>query len=95
MLDKGEMLMESTIGIIISIIGVVIAVSSFVLNRKDKSNNDIKDESYHLGQIDTKLKNIEIMLNKIENKLDTYDSEIDDRIEKAINNHIKQYHKGE
>ena len=54
-----------------------------------------KDESYHLGQIDTKLKNIEIMLNKIENKLDTYDSEIDDRIEKAINNHIKEYHKGE
>ena len=35
------------------------------------------------------------MLNKIENKLDTYDTEIDDRIEKAINNHIKEYHKGE
>lgn len=87
--------MELTFGLIISIISVVIAVSSFVLNRKDKSNDNVKDESYHLGQIDTKLKNIEIMLNKIENKLDTYDSEIDDRIEKAINNHIKEYHKGE
>ena len=87
--------MELTIALAISIIGVVISVSSFVLSRKDKSNNDVKDESYHLGQIDTKLKNIEIMLNKIENKLDTYDSEIDDRIEKAINNHIKEYHKGE
>lgn len=87
--------MELTIGLIISIISVVIAVSSFVLNRKDKSNDNVKDESYHLGQIDTKLKNIEMMLNKIENKLDTYDSEIDDRIEKAINNHIKEYHKGE
>lgn len=87
--------MELTIALVISIIGVVISVSSFVLNRKDKSNNDVKDESYHLGQIDTKLKNIETMLNKIENKLDTYDSEIDDRIEKAINNHIKEYHKGE
>lgn len=87
--------MELTIALAISIIGVVISVSSFVLSRKDKSNNDVKDESYHLGQIDTKLKNIETMLNKIENKLDTYDSEIDDRIEKAINNHIKEYHKGE
>ena len=87
--------MELTITLTISIISAVISVSSFVLNRKDKSNNDVKDESYHLGQIDTKLKNIEIMLNKIENKLDTYDSEIDDRIEKAINNHIKEYHKGE
>lgn len=87
--------MELTFGLIISIISVVIAVSSFVLNRKDKSNDNVKDESYHLGQIDTKLKNIEIMLNKIENKLYTYDSEIDDRIEKAINNHIKEYHKGE
>lgn len=87
--------MELTIGLIISIISVVIAISSFVLNRKDKSNDDVKNESYHLGQIDTKLKNIEKMLNKIENKLDTYDSEIDDRIEKAINNHIKEYHKGE
>ena len=89
------MLIELTFRLIISIISVVIAVSSFVLNRKDKSNDNVKDESYHLGQIDTKLKNIEIMLNKIENKLDTYDSEIDDRIEKAINNHIKEYHKGE
>lgn len=87
--------MELTIALVISIVGVVISVSSFVLSRKDKSNNDVKDESYHLGQIDTKLKNIEAMLNKIENKLDTYDSEIDDRIEKAINNHIKEYHKGE
>lgn len=87
--------MELTIALAISIIGVVISVSSFVLSRKDKSNDNVKDESYHLGQIDTKLKNIEIMLNKIENKLDTYDSEIDDRIEKAINNHIKEYHKGE
>lgn len=85
--------MEVTLAI--AIISCVISVSSFALNRKDKSNKDTKDESYHLGQIDTKLKNIEIMLNKIENKLDTYDSEIDDRIEKAINNHIREYHKGE
>lgn len=87
--------MELTIALVISILSITFSIIGFALNRKDKSNNDVKDESYHLGQIDTKLKNIEAMLNKIENKLDTYDSEIDDRIEKAINNHIKEYHKGE
>ena len=87
--------MELTIALIISILSITFTIIGFALNRKDKSNNDTKDESYHLGQIDTKLKNIEAMLNKIENKLDNYDSEIDDRIEKAINNHIRSYHKGE
>lgn len=87
--------MELTIALAISILSITFSILGFAFNRKDKSNNDTKNESYHLGQIDTKLKNIEIMLNKIENKLDTYDSEINDRIEKAINNHIREYHKGE
>ena len=86
--------MELTIPLLISIIGVVISVSSFALNRKDKSNKDTKDESYHLGQIDNKLKNIEEVLSKIEGKLDTYDVEIDDKIKKAIEVHEKIYHKG-
>ena len=85
--------MELTIALIISILSITFTIIGFALNRKDKSNNDVKDESYHLGQIDTKLKNIEAMLNKIENKLDNYDSEIDDRIAIALEHHVNEYHK--
>ena len=35
--NKGEMLMEITL--VISIIGVVISVSAFIMSRKDKSNS--------------------------------------------------------
>lgn len=58
------------IALVISIIGAVISVSTFVLNRKDKSNKDTKEDSYKWGQIDTKLSNIEKTLAKIEDKLD-------------------------
>ena len=36
--------MELTIALALSILGSVISVCSFVLNRKDKSNKDIKEE---------------------------------------------------
>lgn len=79
----------------ISILGAVVSVIAFALGRKDKSNKDTKDESYHLGQIDTKLKNIENVLSKIERKLDDYEDEINSKIEKAIQKHEQTYHKGE
>ena len=85
--------MELTIAVVISIIGCVISVSSFVLNRKDKSNDDTEEMSYRQGVLDQQLKNIFEKLEKIEKKLDSYDREIDDRIEKALEVHIKQYHK--
>ena len=83
------------IGCIGGIIGCIMGVLSFFTSRKDKSNKDTKDGSYHLGQIDTRLKNIEKVLEQIQTKLDTQEEEIDSRIEKAMENHIKIYHKGE
>lgn len=86
--------MELTIALAISILSVVMTVVNFALNRKDKSNKDAKDDSYKLGQIETKLSNIEKTLEKIENKLDSYDREIDERIKNAIEHHVREYHKG-
>lgn len=83
--------MELTIAI--SIISVTIAVSSFVLNRKDKSNKDVEDESYKRGILDQQLKDIMAKLEKIERKLDNYDTEIDNKLEKALKQHIDQFHK--
>ena len=84
----------------IAIIGSVISVSSFVLNRKDKSNKDIKEEQTQFDKnnlIEYRLTKIEQNIEKILNKLDVYEKEIDDRIKVAIDNHVAIYHnkKGE
>lgn len=86
--------MEITLAI--AIISCVISVSSFALNRKDKSNKDTQNDSYKWGAIDTQIKQILSKLDKIDNKLDNYDKEIDERIEAALEHHIREYHqKGE
>lgn len=84
----------------IAIIGSVISVSSFVLNRKDKSNKDIKEEQKQFDKnnlMEYRLTKIEQNIEKILNKLDVYEKEIDDRIKVAIDNHVAIYHnkKGE
>lgn len=81
------------ISLMFSIISVTIAVLSFAFNRKDKGEKDSSDDAYHLGQIDTKLKNIEEFMAKIEKKIDTYDKEMDEKIETAIKHHVLEYHK--
>ena len=85
--------MEVTLAI--AIIGCVISVSSFVLNRKDKSSKESGDSNYRQGQLDMQIKQILAKLEKIDKKLDTYDREIEERIKIAIENHIAIYHKGE
>ena len=80
--------------IAMSILATVISVSSFVLARKDKSNQDTEKDSYKWGSIDEKLSNIEKTLVKIEDKLDNYDKEIDEKIDIALKHHINEYHKG-
>ncbi len=87
--------MELTIALALSILGSVISVCSFALNRKDKSNKDSGDTNYRQGQLDMQIKQILQKLEKIDRKLDTYDREIEERIKIAIDNHIQIYHKGE
>jgi len=85
--------MEITVALALSILGTVISVSSFVLTRKDKSNQNTEKDSYKWGSIDEKLSNIDKTLIKIENKLDTYDKEIEEKIKTAMQHHINEYHK--
>lgn len=82
--------MELTI--IISIISVVIAISSFALNRKDKAVKDAKETNLEL--INYRLDKLDENVQKILDKLENYESEIDDRIQKAIKQHVEIYHKG-
>lgn len=88
--------MELTIAMAISILGAVVSVSSFVMDRKDKSNKDVKEEQKEFSKhdlIEYRLGKIEQNIEKILTKLDLYDKEIDDKVSLAIKNHEKIYHR--
>lgn len=76
----------------LSILASVISVSSFALNRKDKSNQDTEKDSYKWGSIDEKLSNIEKTLAKIEDKLDTYEDTTKQIVQDEIDKHVLKYH---
>lgn len=82
--------MEITIALALSILGSVISVSSFVLTRKDKAVKDAKELNMDL--INYRLNELDKNVQKILDKLDNYDNEIDNRIEKALKQHIAMYH---
>lgn len=88
--------MELTIALALSILGSVISVSTFVLNRRDKALKDKAEQDEGKTEqtlIEYRLEQVEKKLDKILDLLDSYDKEIDERVNKAIEQHIKIYHK--
>ena len=88
------------LALIISIISIVMVILSFVLNRRDKAVEDTKDEGKEKSidvadkkLIEYRLEQVEKKLDKILDLLDSYDKEIDERVNKAMEQHIKMYHK--
>ena len=84
--------MAMDITMVIAIIGCVIGVVSFFFARKDKGIKDTESSSYKWGQFDQKLENISKQIEVISNKLDRYDKEMDEKIQKAMDTHILAYH---
>lgn len=86
-----------TIALALSILSTVITVSNFVLARKDKAVKDTKEtveETSDQKLIDYRLTQVEKKLDKILDILDNYDKEIDERVNNALEQHIKLYHGG-
>lgn len=83
--------MKLTLALALSILGTGISVSSFVLSRKDKAVQNAKETNMEL--INYRLNELDKNVQKILEKLDNYDNEIDIRIEKAMKHHINEYHK--
>jgi len=81
------------ISMAIAIIGCVLAVLSFFFGRRDKNVKDNGEAQYKMGQIDEKLATISKQIENLSQKLDNFDREIDMRIDKAIEQHIKEFHK--
>ena len=80
------------VSMVIAILGCVIGVLSFFYARKDKSVKDNGETQYKMGQIDEKLATISKQIENLSNKLDTFDREIDMRIEKAVEIHERAFH---
>ena len=71
-------------------LGSVISVTTFVLNRRDKAISDTKENNYELikYQVSEIKEDVKIILNK----LDRFDEDTDKKIEKAIKLHVELYH---
>lgn len=78
------------IAIAISILSAVMTVVNFVVNRKDKAVKDTKEN--HQELIEYQLKELKEDVKKILDILDSYDKDIDDRVQKGIALHEKLYH---
>ena len=87
-----RMEISTIISLGISIISIIFCIASFVRSGNKDVKQDTSKESYKQGQLDAQLKQIFEKLDKIEAKLDNYDNEIDIRIDKALEQHIKIYH---
>lgn len=78
---------------IISCVSIIISIITFIKNGKKDVKADTSKDSYKWGQLDEKLNNLEKQVNKILDKLDTFELEVDTKIQKAIDQHIETYHK--
>lgn len=87
-----------TIALVISIVGIILNIFNFYYSRKKDAITNTKEqdkESSNQLLIDYRLTQVEKKLDKIIDILDTYDKEIDERIDKALEHHVEIYHKGE
>ena len=83
--------MEITVALALSILGSVISVTTFVLNRKDKAVKDAKETNMEL--INYRLDELDKNVQKILDKLDKYDNEIRKIAQEELQKHILEYHK--
>ena len=85
----------SVITLGISLLSIAFTIIAFVLNRKDKSNEQVEEEVKQYSKhdlIDYRLNELTKKVDKILDKLDTFDKEMDEKIKTAFKHHINEYH---
>ena len=88
---KGCWSMELTLAYALGIGASIISIINFALTRKDKAVQDSKESN--LSVITYRLDKLDENMQKILDKLDAYELEIDEKIDKALATHIAIYHK--
>lgn len=85
--------MEINLTTILAILSSVFCIVTFVTNRIDKAKQNTKEN--HQELIEYQLKELKDDVKSILSKLDKYETDVDEKIDKAMELHIKLYHKGE
>lgn len=80
---------------IASLVAVIISILSFFFNRKDKSNDEVKEEAGEQSLIKFRLDLLDKKVDKILEKLEQQENETKAIIQEEMNKHILKYHKGE
>jgi len=79
------------ITLFISLVSIAFVIINFAISRKDKAVQDSKESN--LSVITYRLDKLDENMQKLLDKLDSYELEIDEKIEKALQTHIAIYHK--
>lgn len=91
------------IAIIVSVVNMIFMIITFALTRKDKAVDDIKKEKsleknkevskeVNYALIEYKIDELKEDFAEFAGKFDKFENEIDNRIAKAIDTHVKMYH---
>jgi arginyl-tRNA synthetase len=80
-------------GEVISLIAVLISLFALILQRIDKAKKEAKEDSLTL--INYQLKELKDDIKALTVKFDKFESEEENKIDKAIELHIKLYHNNE
>lgn len=78
--------------IIIGVIGVIIAVLTYIAGTKKTSNEEVEKRAYFEGQIGAKLDQVLHSLEKLESKVSKNTEELYNTIEKRIEEHERRFH---
>lgn len=78
---------------IASLIAVIISILSFFFNRKDKSNDEVKEEAGEQSLIKFRLDLLDKKVDKILDKLEQQENETKAIIQEEMNKHILKFHK--
>ena len=101
---KGDMVMELTIALAITILNCVLGAINFAVSRKDKAVKDTKEENkenhqelieYQLRELKEDYKNIASDIKDIKKMLDSYKETFRSMVKEEMAEHIKLYHSKE
>ena len=81
--------MTIEIGIIISLIGCIIGIVSFIIGQKKSSKDDGMELGTFMGEIRAEIANIKEMISELKND----HREVDAKIKDAIEEHEKRFHR--
>lgn len=83
----------------LSILSAIFVILTFFVNRNDNTKKDEKEDKeeakstqYKWGVMETKLDNVSKQVDKILDKLESTDKEVNEKIKQAIEEHEKRYH---